>query len=193
MPRPQTPQILKRPKSKTSRVRLKNELPRRISRVPNSHRHTCSKTNHTPLRSSVAEIASDLLNANNPQNQPEGKTEVLMGDSTEVRALASRDMNMVHVLISPDNGQLLHLNVNADWPSCKTDTLISDKEPALTNAIEADHLQLCILHAIKYLLFTLWGEGMSKDDRAKVKAAVKEALFTLVNSTKKHLEDKDPR
>ncbi len=61
----------------------------------------------------------------------------------------------------------------------------------MLNDVDANHLQLCILHAIKYLLFTLWGEGMSKDDRAKVKVAVKEALFTLVNSTKKHLEDKD--
>ena len=112
--------------------------------------------------------------------------ESLMGDSTEVRALASREMNMVHVLISPDNGQLLHLNVNKEWPNCKTDTLISDKEPALSNAVAADNFQLCILHAIKYLLFTLWGEGMSKDDREKVKVAIKEALFTLVNSTKKH-------
>ena len=149
---------------------------------------------HIPKRTIhhfVAEIAPDLLIANNPQNKPEGKTKKLMGDSTEVRATASREMNMVHVLISPDNGQLLHLDVNTDWPNCKTDTLISDKEPALTNAVDANHLQLCILHAIKYLLFTLWGEGMSKDDRAKVKAKVKEALFTLVNSTKKHLEDKD--
>ena len=47
------------------------------------------------------------------------------------------------------------------------------------------------LHAIKYLLFTLWEEGMSEDDREKVKVAIKEALFTLVNSTKKHLKDKD--
>ena len=151
---------------------------------------------HVPKRTIhrfVQEIAPKLLKANNPENQPEGKTESLMGDSTEVRALASREMNMVHVLISPDSGQLLHLEVNKDWPSCKTETLISDKEPALTNAVNAKNLQLCILHAIKYLLFTLWGEGMTKDDRVKVKTAIKEALFTLVNSTNKHLKDKDYR
>ena len=50
---------------------------------------------------------------------------------------------------------------------------------------------ICILHALKHLLFTLWGEGMSKDERVKVEASVKHALFTLVNSTKKHLKDKD--
>jgi transposase-like protein len=32
---------------------------------------------------------------------------------------------------------------------------------------------------------------MSKDDRIKVEVAVKYKLFTLVNSTKKHLKDKD--
>ncbi len=31
---------------------------------------------------------------------------------------------------------------------------------------------------------------MNKDERIKVEAAVKQALFTLVNSTKKHLKDK---
>ncbi|MGB9914442.1 MAG: ISH6 family transposase [Candidatus Bathyarchaeales archaeon] len=149
---------------------------------------------HVPKRTIhrfVQEIAPKLLKANNPENEPEGKTESLMGDSTEVRALASREMNMVHVLISPDSGQLLHLEVNKDWPNCKTETLISDKEPALTNAIATDNCQLCILHAIKYLLFTLWGEGMSKDDREKVKRSIKEALFTLAISTKKHLQDRD--
>jgi hypothetical protein len=32
---------------------------------------------------------------------------------------------------------------------------------------------------------------MNKDDRLKVEAAVEQALFTLVNSTKKHHKDKD--
>jgi cytosine/adenosine deaminase-related metal-dependent hydrolase len=35
---------------------------------------------------------------------------------------------------------------------------------------------ICILHALKHLLFTLWGEGMSKDERVKVEASVKHAL-----------------
>jgi len=47
----------------------------------------------------------------------------------------------------------------------------------------AERRQLGILHALKYLLFTLWGEGMRKEDRIEVEKAVKQALFTLVNST----------
>mgnify|MGYP001590656765 CR=1 FL=1 len=137
----------------------------------------------------VHEIAQPLLKANKPENQLQQETEALMGDSTEVRALRSREMNMVHVLIS-DSGLLVHLNVNTQWPSRKADTLISDNEPGLTNAVDAKNRQICILHALKYVLFTLWGDGMSKDDRLKVEVAVKQALFTLVNSTKKHLQDK---
>jgi hypothetical protein len=142
------------------------------------------------IHSFVHEIAPQLLQANKPKNHSEQETETVIGDSTEIRALSSREMNMVHVLIS-NSGQLLHLDVNDEWPSRKAETLISDNEPGLTNAVHAKNRQICILHALKYLLFTLWGDGMSKDDRLKVEAAVKQALFTLVNSTKKHHKDKD--
>jgi hypothetical protein len=148
---------------------------------------------HVPKRTIhrfVHEIAQPLLETNKPKSQPQPETASLMGDSTEVRALASREMNMVHVLIS-NSGQLLHLDVNNEWPRCKAYILVSDNEPGLTNAVDAKNNQLCILHALKYLLFTLWGDGMSKDDRLKVEVAVKQALFTLVNSTKKHFQDKD--
>jgi len=148
---------------------------------------------HVPKRTIhrfVQEIAPKLLQASNAQNHPAEETETLMGDATEVRALCSREMNMVHVLIS-GGGELLHLDVNGEWPNRRAETLISDSEPGLTNAVDVENRQICILHALKYLLFTLWGDGMSKDDRLKVEAAVKHALFTLVNSTKKHLQDKD--
>jgi len=69
--------------------------------------------------------------------------------------------------------------------------LVSDNEPGLTSAVNVEKRQLCIFHALKYLLFTLWGEGVSKDDRTEVERAVKQTLFTLVNSTKKHLKDGD--
>jgi hypothetical protein len=142
------------------------------------------------IHSFVHEIAQLLLKANKPNNRSEQETETVIGDSTEVRALQSREMNMVHVLIS-GSGELLHLDVNDEWPSCKAETLISDNEPGLTNAVHAKNRQICILHALKYLLFTLWGDGMNKDERVKVEAAVEQALFTLVNSTKKHHKGKD--
>lgn len=149
---------------------------------------------HVPKRTIhrfVHEIAPPLLQANKPESQPEQETEVLMGDSTEVRALRSREMNMVHVLISSNSGQLLHIDVNDEWPRREADVLISDNESGLTNAVDAKNRQICILHALKYLLFTLWGDGMSKDDRLKVETTVKQVLFTLVNSTKKHFKNAD--
>jgi len=106
------------------------------------------------------------------------------------QALKSGEMNEVHVLLS-DGGQLLHLGVNNEWPVSEAGILISDNELGLTNAVNAERRQLCILHALKYLLFTLWGEGISRDDRIKVENAAKHALFMLVNSTKRHLRGKD--
>ena len=142
---------------------------------------------HVPKRtihSFVKEIAPRLLEANKADTKPG----IVIGDSTKVRALKSRVMNEVHVLLS-DGGQLLHLGVNSEWPSSETGVLVSDTEPGLTNAVNVERRQLCILHALKYLLFTLWGEGMGKEDRIEVEKAVKQTLFTLVNSTKKHRED----
>ncbi|MBS7614899.1 hypothetical protein KEJ18_04125 [Candidatus Bathyarchaeota archaeon] len=143
---------------------------------------------HVPKRtihSFVQEIAPPLLEANKTADE----LGVVLGDSTEVRGLESKEMNNVHILLS-EGGELLHLGVNGEWPSSEAGILISDNEPGLTNAVKAERKQLCILHALKYLLFTLWEEGMSKEDRIEVEKAVKQTLFTLVNSTKKHLKDK---
>jgi len=144
---------------------------------------------HVPKRiihSFVQEIAPPLLEANKTANEPR----IVLGDSTEVRALSSREMNNVHILLS-ERGQLLDLGVNSEWLSYEADMLISDNEPGLINAVNAEKRQLCILHALKYLIFTLWGEGMNKDDRIEVEKAVKQTLFTLVNSSRKHGEDGD--
>ena len=146
---------------------------------------------HVPKRTIhgfVQQIAPRLLEANRTATE----AKVVLGDSTEVRALNRRAMNNVHVLVS-GSGQMLALEVNHDWPTVEADVLISDNEPGLSDAVKAERRQLCILHAIKYVLFALWGERMSRDDRAEVDNALKQTLFTLVNSTKKHLEDGDKK
>lgn len=86
---------------------------------------------------------------------------------------------------------MLALEVNDEWPTIEAEVLVSDDEPGLTGAVKAERRQLCILHAIKYLLFTLWKEGMSKEERDETARAIRKALFTLVNSTRKHLKDGD--
>ena len=104
--------------------------------------------------------------------------------------MESREMNKVHVLLS-GSGLMLALEVNDEWPRAEAEVLVSDDEPGLADSVKAGRRQLCILHAIKYLLFTLWREGMGKGEREEAAGAIKEAFFTLVNSTKKHLGDRD--
>lgn len=147
---------------------------------------------HVPKRtihSFVQEIAPQLHEANCKANQPQPK-QIVQGDSTQVRALQKSTMNSVHVMLS-QKGSLLHLDVNGNYPKTEAEGLISDNEPALTSAVDSKWKQLCILHALNYLLFALWGERMSKIDRDQVEAAFKASLFTLVNSVKKHLQDND--
>ena len=134
----------------------------------------------------VGEIAPRLLEANRPPAKPE----MIMGDSTKVRALGRREMNNVRMLRT-GGGRMLSLGVNEEWPKVKAGILVSDGEPGLTNAVDARRRQMCVLHAVRYLLFTLWREGMGKEERDEAGEAIRRTLFTLVNSTRKHREDGD--
>ena len=142
---------------------------------------------HVPKRTIhgfVGEIAPRLLEA----GKMAAKAEIVIGDSTKVRAQASREMNNVRVLIS-SGGRLLSLKVNEEWPRAEADVLVSDGEPGLVNAVEAGRRQLCVVHALKYLLFTLWREGMSPEDRHEAGEAVRHVIFPLVYSARRHPED----
>jgi hypothetical protein len=144
---------------------------------------------HVPKRTIhgfVQQIAPRLLSA----NRTAAKAELVMGDSTKVRAQTSREMNNVRVLISGE-GRMLALEVNEKWPKAEAEVLVSDGEPGLIDAVKAERRQLCIIHAIKYLLFTLWREGMSPEERHEADEAVRHALFPLVYSARRHLEDED--
>lgn len=144
---------------------------------------------HVPRRTIhgfVQEVAPMLMDA----TRVVARAGLVIGDSTRVRALNSGEMNHVRVLIS-GGGRLLSLAVNGEWPEAEAGILVSDDEPGLTGAVRAERRQLCVLHAMKYLVFTLWGEGMGKKERDEAAGAIKQPLFTLVNSTKKHLEDGD--
>jgi len=144
---------------------------------------------HVPKRtihSFVREIAPRLLEA----SKMAAKAEIVIGDSTKVRARASREMNNVRVLIS-GGGSLLSLKVNEEWPRAEADVLVSDGEPGLVNSVKARSRQLCVVHALKHLLFTLWREGMSPEDRHEAGEAVRHVVFPLVYSAQKHLEEED--
>ena len=66
---------------------------------------------------------------------------------------------------------------------------VSDERPGLVNAVEAKSRQLCVIHASKYLLFTLWREGMSLKDKHEAREAVRNVIFPLVYSAGRHSED----
>jgi len=142
---------------------------------------------HVPKRTIhgfVGEIAPRLLEA----SKMAAEAEIVIGDSTKVRAQASREMNDVRVLIS-GGGRMLALGVNEEWPRAEADVLVSDGEPGLVNAVEARSQQLCVIHALKHLLFTLWREGMSLEDRHEAREAVRNVIFPLVYSAGRHSED----
>lgn len=51
--------------------------------------------------------------------------------------------------------------------------------------------QLDLVHAAKDTLYKLWAEGMNRQEREAVGVEMKQLLYTLVNSVRKHLEDGD--
>jgi len=55
--------------------------------------------------------------------------------------------------------------------------------------LDYDRRQLDLVHAVKDSLYKLWAEGMSRQEREAVSVEMKQLLYTLVNSVKKHLED----
>jgi len=78
----------------------------------------------------VQELAPRLLRA----SRTAANAGLVIGDSTKVRGLGSREMNNVRVLIT-GGGRLLSLTVNEDWPEAEAEVLVSDGEPGLVNAV----------------------------------------------------------
>ena len=48
-----------------------------------------------------------------------------------------------------------------------------------------------LIHAVKDSFCKLWAEGMSRQERETIGVEMKQFLYALVNSVKKHLEDED--
>ncbi|MGC9146087.1 MAG: hypothetical protein ACP5GS_08295 [Nitrososphaeria archaeon] len=69
--------------------------------------------------------------------------------------------------------------------------LISDDKKNLVDGLQSDPelVQFDLVHAIRYSLFKLRGEGMSKVQRDNISSELNRILFTLVNSVKKHITD----
>jgi hypothetical protein len=145
------------------------------------------------IHSFTQELAPVMLQAclTLPLTQP-GRL-VILADGTEVRSIKKGEFNQVHVAINvnPKGKQLFNLTVNQPYRRTpKRSILISDGEPSLKDQPAWRH-QLCILHASKRLMFALWRERVSKEEREHLKTELDRILYTLVNSTRKHEEDGD--
>ncbi|MCL4344165.1 MAG: transposase [Nitrososphaerota archaeon] len=122
----------------------------------------------------------------------EEKPKVIMGDATEVRSIYSTNNN-VRVIIGADSRSLVDVRVNVPWDLMRRPdsnyVLVSDNENSLVDALKCGNVQIDLVHAIRYSMFKLWGEGMSKEQRDEVSKEMSRILFTLVNSVKKHRKD----
>lgn len=138
------------------------------------------------------QIAPDMLIANlNAATPSQPQRPVILADGTEVRSIQKREFNQVRVAVGVDGGskRLLNLTVNQPYQNIPKDSiLISDGEPTLKNQEPWRH-QLCILHAVKRLMFALWREHASKEEREYLKTELERILYTLVNSTCRHASD----
>jgi len=69
---------------------------------------------------------------------------------------------------------------------------MSDAERSISLSLQGGMArQLDTVHALKEVLFKLWGEGMSKQERDTISESMRQTLSTLVNSVTKHLADGD--
>jgi len=159
------------------------------------------------IHSFLAEIAPQLAEANGERVR-RIRSPVIMSDGTKVHGTGSKK-NEVNVVIGydPKDGskRLLTASVNESWEEVgerlaksrltrDSIAMVSDAERSMNLSLQGNLArQLDVVHAIKETLFKLWGEGMSKEERDMISESMKHALFTLVNSVKRHLADGDKR
>jgi len=139
------------------------------------------------------EIAPDMLTVQADAVPNQSPTSLILADGTEVRAVGRGEFNQVHIAITVNDGskRLLNLTVNQPYSTLpKGCILVSDGEPALKDQTPWRH-QLCVLHAVKRLVYALWREGAARKERDHLKAELESILYSLVNSTHKHAADGD--
>ena len=158
------------------------------------HRLTGLRIPKSTIHGFTQELAPGMLNANlNAATSSQPQMPVILADGTEVRSIQTGEFNQVRVAISVDTRgkQLLSLTVNQPYSTLPQGSiLISDGEPDLKHHDPEMH-QLCILHAMKRLMYALWKERASKEEREYLKTELERILYTLINSTTRHVNDGD--
>jgi hypothetical protein len=161
--------------------------------------HTGVRVPKRTIHSFVQEIGRQLCEANLAKVSCEEPT-VVMADGTKTHSIYPT-LNQVRIVIGydPDTHRktLLHASVNQDWSKIGRDvntrysSLVGDADRTMHLNLTYETRQLDLVHAVKDSLYKLWAEGMSRQERETVGVEMKQLLYTLVNSVKKHMEEDD--
>ena len=161
--------------------------------------HTGVKVPKRTIHSFVQEIGRQLGEANSSRVSCE-ESPVVMADGTKTHSVYPT-MNRVRIIIGYDpdtcRKRLLHASVNRDWSrigrsvNTGNSSLIGDADRGIRLNLDYENRQLDLVHAVKDSLYKLWAEGMGRQEREAVSVEMKQLLYTLVNSVKKHLEDEN--
>jgi hypothetical protein len=159
---------------------------------------------HVPKRTIHAFVQqiAPVLKKENERHVQCKKVECGMADGTKTHSIYSTK-NDVNVVIGYNSGKkvLLKVSVNEGWDDTakdvnpilgRSDALVRDADRSIAKEIAYDtEHQLDLVHAVKETMIKLWGEDMPKSDRDIVSKRMKRILFTLVDSVKKHMYDRD--
>ena len=161
--------------------------------------HTGVKVPKRTIHSFVQEIGRQLGKANQAKVSCE-EPPIVMADGTKTHSIYPT-LNQIRIVIGydPDTHRktLLHASVNQDWSQVGRDvntgnsSLVGDADRGIRLNLTYETRQLDLVHAVKDSLYKLWAEGMNRQEREAVSVEMKQLLYTLVNSVKKHLEDDD--
>jgi hypothetical protein len=134
----------------------------------------------------------------------ESMLSVVEADGTKTHSTDHKENN-VRVAMTYDQNtkekHILGLVVNkGGWSdvairasSSSSSILVSDAEEGIQDNLKHRDSQLDLVHAVKDTLFRMWMDGATKIEREEVSVKMNEALYTLVNSVKKHLKDGNAR
>lgn len=93
----------------------------------------------------------------------------------------------------------MSIGVNNGWHDAKGKTssantvIVSDAEEEIPENVAHSDQQLDLVHAVKESLFRMWMDGAGKEERDQLSREMNRILYTLVNSVKKHLEDRNSK
>ena len=125
------------------------------------------------IHSFVQEIGRQLCEANQARVSCE-EPPIVMADGTKTHASVNQDSSQVGRDVNTSNS-----------------SLVGDADRGIRLNLTYETRPLDLVHAVKDSLYKLWAEGMNRQEREAVSIEMKQLLYTLINSVKKHLEDDD--